>query len=185
MGCKHRAAPHTSQQGRNSLRPRARCILSFHWHAVMDEHISNAPLPSGKSLSLNSLPGKMKPLQSGLCCAGTWEAAPCRVICAASKILHSPAQIASSIQIKAEGDDKALVPGIPWISLPTTKGLARAKLCGYCTATLLFWGDKGPFTTAGEPRGVGCGSLHGDTGLDSCKQLRHAVPQHLSCSCSA
>lgn len=166
-------------------RPRARCTSSFQWHAVMDEHISNAPLPSAKSLSLNSLPGKAKPLQSDLPCAGTWEAAPHRVICVAAKIFHSSAQIASVIQIKAGGEEEALVPGIPWISLPTTKGLARAKLRGYCTATLWFRGDKGPFTTTGEPWGVWCGCLHGNTGLDSCKQLRHAVPQHLCCSCSA
>lgn len=44
---------------------------------------------------------------------GTWEAAPHRVICVASKIFHSSAQIASVIQIKAEGEEEALVPGIP------------------------------------------------------------------------
>lgn len=79
----------------------------------MDEHISNALLPSAKSLSLNSLPGKVKPLQSDLPSAGTWEAASHRVICVASKIFHSSAQIASVIQIKAEGEEEALVSGIP------------------------------------------------------------------------
>lgn len=158
---------------------------SYHFTGMqwwMDTSLMH-PFPLVSPLSLNSLPGKVKLLQSGLSCAGTWEAAPCRIICVASKILHSSAHIASGIQIKAEGDGEALVPGIPWISLPTTKGLARAKLCGYCTATLLFQGDKGPFTTAREPWGVGCECLHGDTGLMQTAETGNATALVLLLQC--
>lgn len=180
------AAPHVSQRGRKALRLcQMHLLISLAcrdgWtRQQCTPSLWEGPIPQFPSRESETT-AKWPPLW------GTWEAAPCRVICVASEIFHSSAQIASGIQNKVQGE--ALVPGIPWISLPTTKGLARAKLCGYCTATLLFSGDKGPFTTAREPWGVGCGwvgaSPEPDTEPDSCKQLRHSVPQHLSCSCSA
>lgn len=98
-----------------------------------------APLPSGMPLSLNSLPGEAKRLQSDLLSASIWEAALHSELSGmVFKIFHSSAQITLAIQIKAEGDEEALVSGIPWVSLLTTKGSVRAKLCGYCTATLWF-----------------------------------------------
>ena len=73
-----------------------------------------APLPSGMPLSLNSLPGEVKRLQSDLLSASIWEATLHSELSGmAFKIFHSSAQITLVIQIKAEGDEEALVSGIP------------------------------------------------------------------------
>lgn len=169
-------APDVSKEGRNAPRPRARCtfVISLTctdgqtqqrsypslWYAPI------SPFPARGSETLAKWPASIQ------------EAVLCSELSGmAFKIFHSSAQITSVIQIKAEGDEEAFVSGIPWISLPTTEGLARAKFCGYCTAMLWFQDDKGPFTTTDEPRGVRyeCeeeqeNSPHSDTGLNSCKQ---------------
>lgn len=73
-----------------------------------------APLPSGMLLSLDSLPGEVKSLQSDLQAASIWEAVLCSELSGmAFKIFHSSAQITPVIQIKAEGNEEALVSGIP------------------------------------------------------------------------
>jgi len=65
-------------------------------------------------LSLHSLPRQAKHLQSDLLSASIWEAAPRSELSGmAFKIFHSSAQITLVIQIKAEGDEEALVSGIP------------------------------------------------------------------------
>lgn len=68
-----------------------------------------APLPSGMPLSLSSLPGAVKCLQSDLLSASIWEAALRSELSGmAFKIFHSSAHITLVIQIKAEGDDLCL-----------------------------------------------------------------------------
>lgn len=136
-----------------------------------------APLPSGMPLSLNSLPGRSETLAKWPTLCKHLGGRPVQwTIWHGLQDFHSSAQITLVIQIKAEGDEEALVSGISWISLPTTKGLARAKLCGYCTTTLWFQDAKGPFSSTCKPSGVWyeCNKEqengpHGDTWLNSCK----------------
>ena len=65
-------APHVSKQGRNTPRPRARCTLSFHSHALTDVHIGSgtpslwyapiSPFPAKASETLAKWPTLCKHL---------------------------------------------------------------------------------------------------------------------------
>lgn len=189
-------APCVSKQRGNVLRPCARGFSLLHSHVQQTSTLVRNPSPP--VCSVLSIPCWND--CSDLFSASIWEVAPCcRLPGIAFKIFRFSAQITSVIQIKAEGNEEALVSGIPWISLQQSRAEPGPSSVVISTAMPGLQSDNGSFIATSEPYGVLCEPnkeqktapmvtldwTPANRAGTAASQLWHALPQYFCCSHSA